>query len=158
MPHCTEYPMLWEVTGWYKMGLYAVEVNLFVDTILSCIFRYASNRSITLCSFNPEVCILLALKQARYPILFANDSGNTPTGDVRASNLQEAVHFANRWNLDGLVLASEPLVMAPKLIGKIKDYNLVCVSYGELNDDPQKAKVCVHGVRISRVFDPSING
>jgi glycerophosphoryl diester phosphodiesterase len=150
--------MLWEATDWYKMDLYAVEVNLFVDTILSCIFRYASNRPITLCSFSPEVCIILALKQARYPILFGNDSGNYPTGDVRASNLQEAVHFSNRWNLDGLALASEPLVMAPKLIGKIKSHNLVCVSYGELNDDPQKAKVCVHGVGISRVFDPSMNG
>lgn len=139
----SEYPMLWEATDWYKIDLYVVEANLFVDTVLSCIFQYASNRSITLCSFSPEICILLALKQARYPILFGNDSGSYPTGDVRASNLQEAVHFANRWNIDGLALASEPLVMAPKLIGEIKDHGLVCVSYGDLNDSPENARVGV---------------
>jgi glycerophosphodiester phosphodiesterase len=38
-------------------------------------------------------------------------------------------------------LASEPLVMAPRLIGKIKSHNIVCVSYGNLNDDPQNSKV-----------------
>jgi len=133
--------MLWEATEWYKIDLYTIEANFFVDTILDCIFTYASDRPIMLCSFSPEICILLALKQARYPIIFGNDSGNFPTGDVRASNVQEAVRFAQRWNIDGLALGCEPLVMAPKLIGVIKNRSLVCLSYGDLNDDPENAKV-----------------
>jgi glycerophosphoryl diester phosphodiesterase len=134
-------PMLWEATGWYNIDLYSIELNLYVDTILSCIFTYASTRQIVLCSFNPEICILLALKQARYPIIVGNDSGRFPTGDIRADNVQEAVRFAKRWNLDGLALASDPLVMAPKLIGAIKNRGLVCASYGDLNDNPENAKV-----------------
>src|SRR6266487_43020 len=135
--------MLWEATDWYKIDLYAIEPNFFVETILTCIFTYATNRPIMLCSFSPEICILLSLKQARYPIIFGNDSGSYPTGDVRASNLQEAVHFCKRWNLDGMALASEPLVWAPGLIGVMKERGLVCASYGELNDDPENAKVCL---------------
>ncbi|MAD83017.1 MAG: hypothetical protein CL912_08635 [Deltaproteobacteria bacterium] len=133
--------MLWEATDWYKIDLYAVEANLFVDTILTCIFKLASDRPIVLCSFSPEICILLALKQARYPIIFGNDSGNYPTGDIRASNVQEAIRFAKRWHLDGLALASEPLIAAPHLIRVVQEHGLICLSYGDLNDVPENAKV-----------------
>ena len=36
--------------------------------------------------------------------------------DIRASSLQEAIRFASRWNLLGIVSAAEPLVLCPRLI------------------------------------------
>lgn len=36
--------------------------------------------------------------------------------DIRASSLQEAIRFASRWNLLGIVSAAEPLILCPKLI------------------------------------------
>jgi glycerophosphodiester phosphodiesterase len=134
--------MLSEAADDWHMDIYAVEVNLFVDTILLCIARHVSTRPIFFCSFSPEVCILLALKQARWPITFANDSGNwQPSSEIRACNLQEGVRFAKAWNLDGLALASEPLVMAPGLTGFVKAKGLVVASYGAWNNEPEYAKV-----------------
>ena len=55
--------------------------------------------------------------------------------------MQEGSRFAKRWGLDGLALASEPLVMSPGLIGYAKEKGLIVASYGAWNDEPEKAKV-----------------
>jgi glycerophosphodiester phosphodiesterase len=62
-------------------------------------------------------------------------------GDIRASSLQEAIRFASRWNLLGIVTNAEPLVLCPRLVRVIKESGLVCVSYGTLNNDPENVKV-----------------
>ena len=84
---------------------------------------------------------MLSLKQSRWPIFFGNDSGNWQPSELRAKNMQEGSRFAKRWGLDGLALASEPLVMSPGLIGYTKEKGLVVASYGTWNDEPEKAKV-----------------
>ncbi|MCJ1384208.1 Glycerophosphocholine phosphodiesterase, partial [Xylographa soralifera] len=133
------YPMLFEADDW-KMDPYSIELNKFVDTILNTVNNHSANRSIFFSSFSPEICILLSIKQRKYPLFFLNDGGSFPTGDVRASSLQEAVRFAKRWNLAGIVMASEPLVMCPMLISYVRDSGLLCASYGASNDDPKSAK------------------
>ena len=136
----TEYPMLWETVDW-DMDTWAVEVNTFADTILDKIYTYGRSRAIVFSSFSPEICIALSLKQRTHPVYFLNDAGLWPTGDIRASSMQEAVHFARDWGLDGIVMASEPLVFCPRLINMAKSYGLICASYGSLNDEPASAKV-----------------
>lgn len=132
--------MLWEAED-RPMEITAQEINIFVDTVLSNIYKYGGKRSITLSSFCPEVCILLALKQQEYPILFINKAGSVPTGDVRAGNLQQAIQFAKKWNLAGIVMLSDPFVLCPRLVGYAKSAGLVVASYGDLNDDPKCAVV-----------------
>ncbi|KAI9780710.1 MAG: Glycerophosphocholine phosphodiesterase [Peltula sp. TS41687] len=135
-----KYPMLFETDDW-KMDPYAIELNTFVDAILDKIYSFGANRSIIFSSFSPEICILLSIKQRHFPVLFLNDAGNFPTGDVRASSLQEAIHFARSWDLSGIVMASEPFVMCPKLLKYARSLGLFCASYGALNNDPQSAKI-----------------
>lgn len=134
--------MLFEADEW-KSDNIAIELNLFVDTILSSILSHPScrSRSVMFSSFSPEICILISLKQTTFPIFFLSDSGNWPTDDIRASSLQQAIHFAKRWALDGIVMSSEPFVYAPKLVGLAKGKGLVTASYGELNNEPDCAKV-----------------
>lgn len=132
--------MLSEAEDW-KMDPYFIEANFFVDSILLCLAKHISTRSIFLCCFSPEICILLSLKQARWPIVFGNDSGNWQPSDIRAKNLQEGIHFAKAWNIDGLALASEPLIFALKLVGFVKERGLVCASYGAMNDEAEGVKV-----------------
>ncbi|KAF2462806.1 GDPD-domain-containing protein [Lindgomyces ingoldianus] len=134
-----KYPMLWEAEDW-KMDLYGVEFNLYIDTILDLIYKYGGNRSILFTSFSPELCILAAHKQDTYPVMFLNESNLFPTGDVRASNLQEAIQFARHWNLPGVVMSSEPFVTSPKLVQFVKDAGLICWSFGALNNDPENAR------------------
>ena len=137
-----KYPMLWEAQD-RGMELYAMELNFFVDTILTTIFRLCGNRNITLSSFSPEICILLTCKQQAFPILFINKAGSVPTGDIRAGSLQGAIDFAKAWDLAGIVMLSDPFVMCPRLLMYAKDSGLVVGSYGNLNDEPDCALVSV---------------
>ncbi|OXV07336.1 hypothetical protein Egran_04899, partial [Elaphomyces granulatus] len=134
-----KYPMLFEAGDW-KMDPHAMELNRFLDNILHVVYEFGGNRSLFFSSFSPELCMLLAMKQQIYPIVFLNDSSNAPTGDIRATSLQTAVHFARRFNLQGVVMASEPFIASPKLIRLVKDRGLFCASYGPLNDVPEHAK------------------
>ena len=155
-----KYPMLHE-TEEQEMDTYAVELNSFVDTVLTTVFNHfpspsattsttsingsstSSHRPIIFSSFNPDICLLLSFKQPSIPILFLTDAGTTPVGDIRASSLQEAIRFASHWNLLGVVTAAEPLVLCPKLVKVVKGSGLVCVSYGTLNNDEKNVNLQV---------------
>jgi len=135
-----KYPMLHESEA-EEMDTYAVELNSFVDTVLTKVYDLGKKRNVIFSSFNPDICLLLSFKQPSIPILFLTDAGTSPVGDIRASSLQEAIRFASRWNLLGVVCAAEPLVISPRLVRVVKESGLVCVSYGALNNDPEKVKV-----------------
>ena len=138
-----KYPMLHESEE-QEMDTYAVELNSFVDEVLTKVYDLGKKRNVIFSSFNPDICLLLSFKQPSIPILFLTDAGTCPVGDIRASSLQEAIRFASRWNLLGVVSAAEPLVIAPRLVKVVKESGLVCVSYGGLNNDPQNVKVSTY--------------
>ncbi|KAJ5106974.1 hypothetical protein N7456_003649 [Penicillium angulare] len=129
-----KYPMLHESEE-EEMDTYAVELNSFVDTVLTKVYDLGVGRDMLFSSFNPDICLLLSFKQPSIPVLFLTDAGASPVGDIRASSLQEAVRFASRWNLLGIVSQAEPLVLCPRLVRIVKESGLVCVSYGALNND-----------------------
>lgn len=136
----TEYPMLFEARD-FNMDTFTMELNLYLDTILAVVYKYGGSRPIFFSSFSPELCILLATKQQIYPVLFLTESGYIPTRDIRAISFQEAVRFAKKWNLEGVVVRSQPLVASLMLVGLVRSSGLVCASWGDLNNDPQCAKV-----------------
>lgn len=136
----TEYPMLHESEE-QDMDTYAVELNSFVDTVLTKVYDLGKKRNILFSSFNPDICLLLSFKQPSIPVMFLTDAGTCPVSDIRASSLQEAIRFASRWNLLGVVSEAQPLVMCPRLVKVVKESGLVCVSYGVLNNDPKNVKV-----------------
>ena len=135
-----KYPMLHE-TEEQEMDTYAVELNSFVDTVLTKVYDLGRERKIIFSSFNPDICLLLSFKQPSIPILFLTDAGVSPVGDIRASSLQEAIRFSSRWNLLGIVSAAEPFCNSPRLVRVVKESGLVCVSYGSLNNNPEKVQV-----------------
>ncbi|KAH9845390.1 glycerophosphocholine phosphodiesterase GDE1-like [Teratosphaeria destructans] len=136
-----KYPMLWETVD-EEMDTYAIELNSFVDTVLNMVYERTKKRNIIFSSFHPDICLLLSFKQPNFPVLFLTDAGDGGTvGDIRASSLQEAIRFASRWNLLGIVSAAKPFVLCPRLIQVVKSSGLVCVSYGTDNNDPLNAKL-----------------
>lgn len=132
--------MLFEARD-FNMDTHAMDLNLFIDSMLMVVYKYAGSRPIWFSSFSPELCILLSTKQHIYPVLFLTESGNIPTRDIRAISYQEAVRFAKKWNIKGVVPASEPLVASPMLIDRARDSGLICATWGSLNDDTECAKV-----------------
>lgn len=135
-----KYPMLWESVD-EEMDTYAIELNSFVDTVLAMVYNMSNKRQIIFSSFHPDICLLLSFKQPNFPVLFLTDAGTSEVGDIRASSLQEAIRFASRWNLLGVVSAAKPFVLCPRLIQVVKNSGLVCVSYGTDNNDPHNSRL-----------------
>ncbi|CAN6613069.1 glycerophosphocholine phosphodiesterase Gde1p [Trichomonascus vanleenenianus] len=141
-----KYPMLDESEN-EDMENLAIELNMWVDTVLKCVYDNAKSRDIIFSSFNPDVCILISLKQPSIPVLFLTEAGTEEMSDVRATSLQEAIRFARRWDLLGIVSAAKPLIQCPRLVNVIKESGLVCVTYGADNNDPENARLQMkHGV------------
>lgn len=149
-----KYPMLHESEE-HDMDAYAVELNSFCDTVLTKVYDLAGARHIIFSSFNPDICLCLSFKQPNFPILFLTDAGTSPVGDVRASSLQEAIRFASRWNLLGIVSSSQPFTNSPRLVRVVKQHGLVCVSYGSENNDPLLVQVRA-SLLILRFLTPDI--
>lgn len=147
-----KYPMLHESEE-HDMDTYAVELNSFCDTVLSKVYDLAGNRHIIFSSFNPDICLCLSFKQPSIPIMFLTDAGSTPVADVRASSLQEAIRFASRWNLIGIVSLAEPFVNSPRLVKVVKESGLLCVSYGVANNDPINVQVCYYLLTLSDLLE-----
>ena len=137
------------------MDAYAVELNSFVDTVLAKVYDWGGTRkrNILLTSFNPDICLLLSFKQPSIPVLFLTDAGTNPVGDIRASSLQEAIRFASRWNLLGVVSVATPFCISPRLVKVVKESGLVCVSYGALNNDPDMVNVSLILLPVSDSVD-----
>ncbi|CAL1191932.1 unnamed protein product, partial [Candida parapsilosis] len=51
-------------------------------------------------------------------------SGTAPMADIRASSLQNAIRFAKKWNLLGIVSAAQALVKTPRLAQVVKSSGL----------------------------------
>ncbi|KAI0395675.1 glycerophosphodiester phosphodiesterase GDE1 [Xylariaceae sp. FL0594] len=138
-----KYPMLLESEQHY-MDTYAIELNHFCDTVLKKVYDLAKNRHIIFSSFNPDICLCLNFKQPSIPIMFLTDAGAEEVSDIRASSLQEAIRFASRWNLLGIVSNALPFVNSPRLVKVVKQSGLVCVSYGTQNNDPELVQLQVN--------------
>lgn len=116
------------------------ELNIYVDTILECVYDHAKqDRHIIFSSFHPEICLALNLKQPNYPVFFLTDAGTMPMADVRCNSLQGAVRFAKQADLLGIVAASEPILEAPRLVQVIKEVGLLLFTYGVLNNEVENA-------------------
>lgn len=136
-----KYPMLDEAEQ-ESMGEISIDRNFYVDTILKEIYDCNTDgRDIILSSFHPDICLLASLKQPNIPILFLTEAGTQFMADIRASSLQNAIRFAKKWNLLGIVSAAETLVKTPRLAQVVKSSGLVCVTYGTLNNEPELAKI-----------------
>lgn len=136
-----KYPMLDEAQH-ESMGEFAFDLNFYVDTILKVVYdENTSGRNILFSSFHPDICTLLSLKQPTMPILYLTEAGTNVMADIRASSLQNAIRFAKKWNLLGIVSAAETLVKTPRLAQVVKLSGLVCVTYGVQNNDPEACKI-----------------
>ena len=89
-----------------EMDTYAVELNSFVDTVLTKVYDLGRGRDVLFSSFNPDICLLLSFKQPSIPVLFLTDAGASPVGDIRASS--ECTH-ALTFSLVSIAL----LIVAP---------------------------------------------
>lgn len=131
----------------------------------------SSSASIFFSSFNPAICTVINWKQPNYAVFFSTYCGlnkddmtrgvkrrvsedasvtevrHRPKQDVRTRSLKEAVKFAKRNNLLGVICEASPLVRVPSLIKNIKESGLILVSFGQMNIDARYRSIQErHGV------------
>ena len=88
--------------GIQDKGFLVPERNEYLSKILQVVFSMCESRQIFFSSFDPDVCLLLRQKQARFPVFLLTDSGTVHIhGDPRASSLRGAVNFAKKTSFDG---------------------------------------------------------
>uniref|UniRef100_A0A915JYB3 GP-PDE domain-containing protein n=1 Tax=Romanomermis culicivorax TaxID=13658 RepID=A0A915JYB3_ROMCU len=109
-----KYPMLlfnqkWECETYY-------DPNLYIDKILATVYKYAGNRRIVFSSFVPDICILLKMKQNRYPVALLSQ-GKTARYDAYLDRVCNSgllgVDFAICNDLLGVSMHSEDLLNDP---------------------------------------------
>jgi CDK inhibitor PHO81 len=169
------YPTLTDAS-YTNIGLTSfVEVNVYVDHILTVLFNHARevrrsgngthNRSLIFSSAHPDICTVLNWKQPNYPVFFhmnalaINSEGYfahlsshgfpAEEQDRRCVSLKEASTFASHNNLLGIICSSRLLSMVPSLIEAVRVLGLVLVCHGNEKDSQIQG---VDGTRVNNVL------
>ncbi|KAJ3314073.1 Glycerophosphocholine phosphodiesterase [Boothiomyces sp. JEL0838] len=133
------------------------EINTFCDEILKVVFKNAGKRKLYFSSFHPEMCLLLRMKQKKYPVFYLTVAGAQKYYDVRLNSLADAVQVALDFKLDGVVTYCGPLIDCPALIKKIQTLGLNILSYGGKNNNIEDARIQVNaginGIIVDNVPD-----
>ncbi|KAJ3351568.1 Glycerophosphocholine phosphodiesterase [Entophlyctis luteolus] len=127
------------------------EMNKYVDAVLlSILDSPVRDRQIVLSSFNPDICRIAKLKQSRFRVLFLTAAiRDKETMDERYGLFPDAVEFASKAGLDGVVSDGAPLVADPTLVRKAREImpGGLLFTYGSANIVPGNASVLkLHGV------------
>ncbi|XXQ38780.1 GP-PDE domain-containing protein [Plasmodiophora brassicae] len=128
-----------------EIGIKYASRNDYVDAVLKTVFDHAGSRRIIFSSFDPDICTITCLKQPSYPVFFLTEAGASPCWDPRGQSIREAIRFAKRQNLVGIVSYADPLLKAPKIITTIKATGLVLATWSSANND-------VRNLEVSRKF------
>ena len=88
-----------------------------VFSVLNELYNHAGNRLIILSTFDPDIALLLRLKQPRFPVCFLTESaGPIKTPDPRRASLHHAIQWACAIHCWGIVTECWPVVHAPELV------------------------------------------
>jgi len=133
-----KYPTAAEAAAY---GLRQPERNFFADRILDVVYAAAGDRRIMFSTFDPDMAVVLARKQLRYPVFLLTEAGTPPAPlpDARMNSLASAVAFATApaVGLFGIVTDVTPLLTAPRMVAAVQhDARLALATYGRANNDP----------------------
>jgi len=114
------------------------DINMYVDRILDVLAKHAKDRRIVFSSFSPDACILIKLKQNRYPTLYLTQ-GKTERYKSYMNPLTAssdiAIEFAVSEGFLGVSFPSEELLRTSSIIKKAQDCDLVSFVWGDDLDE-----------------------
>ncbi|OON15628.1 glycerophosphodiester phosphodiesterase family protein [Opisthorchis viverrini] len=129
-----KYPMDFKAGGCEMSNFF--EYNFYVDTILREILSFAGPRRILLSCFDPNVCIMLQLKQNIYPVF---QLGIAPEyADTRQNDFEHLFWSALSHQLLGVCLESDRLLEVPDALKLAHLHGLVVLAWGEAVNSPEK--------------------
>lgn len=115
------------------------EINDFVDRIIDVVNEYARDRQVVLESFEPDLVVMLRMKQNKFPVMFLSQ-GMTDKydryADIRTRSITNGIYFAHAFDLVGIDIISEYYKIAGKeLVRFITDHHLVPRAWGDLKSN-----------------------
>eukprot|EP01128_Nolandella_sp_AFSM9_P003404 TRINITY_DN1464_c0_g1_i1.p1 TRINITY_DN1464_c0_g1~~TRINITY_DN1464_c0_g1_i1.p1 ORF type:complete len:751 (-),score=144.78 TRINITY_DN1464_c0_g1_i1:18-2270(-) len=118
-----------------------LERNAYVDTVLQVVFDNAFNRPIFFSSFDPDLCVVVAKKQPRYPVFLLTEakgfSEGVRTYDYRCVSVKYAADFAASSGLRGIVSDVASLFLEMEVIEQLHLASLLIFTYGKENNYPE---------------------
>ncbi|KRZ69991.1 putative glycerophosphocholine phosphodiesterase GPCPD1 -like protein T05H10.7, partial [Trichinella papuae] len=114
--------------------------NTYVDLIINCVFVNAGQRKIIFSSFDPDVCLMLKMKQGRYPVLFLTQGQNSRYDGYinwHTHSSDAAVRFAFVHGLAGVAFHSEELLSDIGSFQRALNLNLAAFVWGDDLDQLQ---------------------
>eukprot|EP00742_Colponemidia_sp_Colp-10_P005731 GILJ01006125.1.p1 GENE.GILJ01006125.1~~GILJ01006125.1.p1 ORF type:complete len:536 (-),score=54.65 GILJ01006125.1:270-1772(-) len=118
------------------------ERNIIVDAILKVVFDHAKSRMVMFASFDPDICVLLSFKQARFPVFFlcwwppvGTKDECVDSTDPRCTNPEAAINFAASLGLHGIVCEASWMLQNLSRVSDIKSRGLMLFTYGNENED-----------------------
>lgn len=113
------------------------EINDFVDRILQCIDLNENGRAIVLSTLNPDIAIMLRLKQSRYPVLFLTTGDSKRFMDPLTKSTKSAIHFAKAFDMAGI--NPNCAWLNEKLVRYAQERGLLVYAWGKI-ETPQAVK------------------
>ena len=132
---------LWESEN----NAHAESRNEVVNAVLRTVFKYAtSERRVLFSSFDPDICVCLSVKQARYPVFFLTPGMVDETAvvyDMRYATVESAIAFATNVPLLGIVSNSLKFIEDHSLFEQVQRAGLLLYTYGESNNNPDNVQL-----------------
>uniref|UniRef100_A0A0A9Y8A0 Glycerophosphocholine phosphodiesterase GPCPD1 n=1 Tax=Lygus hesperus TaxID=30085 RepID=A0A0A9Y8A0_LYGHE len=123
--------------GTYEL-YHPFDLNLYLDTVLEVVLRFAGERNIVFSCFHPDICSMIRLKQNKYPVMFLTQgiTDKYPAyHDPRCLNVPIAVHFAVNMDILGINVHTEDLLRDSSQVELVKRAGLVLFCWGDDNND-----------------------
>ncbi|KAL2750907.1 glycerophosphocholine phosphodiesterase GPCPD1 isoform X4 [Vespula maculifrons] len=114
------------------------DLNMYLDTILKVVLEYGGDRKIVFSSFNPDICVMIRLKQNKYPVVFLTQgiTSKYPTyHDPRCQTIPMAIRHALAADILGINVHTEDILRDPSQVKLVKDAGLIIFCWGDDNND-----------------------
>ncbi|KFD65463.1 hypothetical protein M514_03854 [Trichuris suis] len=135
-----KYPQKMESQQDPEGAQHAMERNLYMDRILEVVLKLADQRNVIFSSFDPEICLMIQLKQNKYPVLFLTQGDSKRYeryADVRMQSSRIAIHFARSNGLLGVAFHSEEILRDASLLPLARSLHLTSFVWGNDLDSAQ---------------------
>ena len=126
---------------------------MYLDIILKVVLEYGGDRKIVFSSFNPDICLMIRLKQNKYPVVFLTQgiTAKYPTyHDPRCQTIAMAMRHAINSDILGINVHTEDILRDPTQVKIVKDAGLIIFCWGDDNNDKATIqhlkKLGLHGV------------
>ncbi|KAK7827681.1 glycerophosphodiester phosphodiesterase GDPD1, chloroplastic isoform X1 [Quercus suber] len=117
------------------------ELTHVLQAIMKVVNAYANDRPIIFSSFQPDAAQLIRNLQNTYPVFFLTNGGSEIYMDTRRNSLEEAIRVCLTGSLQGIVSEVRAIIRNPGAVTRIKESKLCLITYGQLNNVPEVARM-----------------